>query len=36
MGGFGFKLRAIDGNYEPAHKYAGTVVYRPRPDEDVP
>jgi hypothetical protein len=28
-------LQAIDENYQPAHKYAGTVVYRPRPDEDV-
>jgi hypothetical protein len=29
-------LRAIGENYEPVHKYAGTLVYRPRPGDDVP
>jgi hypothetical protein len=29
-------LRAIGENYEPVHKFAGTLVYRPRPGDDVP
>src|SRR5215213_919559 len=29
-------LRAIGENYVPVHKYAGTLVYRPRPGDDVP
>ena len=29
-------LETIDENYRPTHKYAGTVIYRPRPDKDVP
>jgi ABC-type glycerol-3-phosphate transport system permease component len=29
-------LRAIGENYEPVHKYAGTLVYRPRPGDGVP
>ena len=29
-------LDTMDENYRPTHKYAGTLVYRPRPDEDVP
>jgi hypothetical protein len=26
-------LQTIDENYKPAHKYAGPLVYRPRPDD---
>jgi hypothetical protein len=29
-------LEAIDEDYRPIHKYAGTVVYLPRQDKDVP
>ena len=29
-------LETVDENYRPTHKYAGTLVYRPRPDENVP
>ena len=29
-------LQTIDQYYTPTHEYTGTVVYRPRPDEDVP
>jgi multiple sugar transport system permease protein len=29
-------LETIDENYRPTHKYAGTLVYRPGPDKDVP
>ena len=29
-------LLAIGENYEPAHKYAGTLVYHPRPGEEGP
>ncbi len=29
-------LKTIDENYEPAHKYAGTLVYRPRPEVETP
>ena len=29
-------LQAIEENYEPAHKYAGTLVYQPRPGHVVP
>jgi ABC-type sugar transport system permease subunit len=29
-------LETIDENYRPTHKYADTLVYRPRPDKDVP
>ena len=29
-------LKTIDVNYRSTHKYAGTLVYRPRPDKDVP
>src|SRR5829696_4126483 len=29
-------LRAIGENYVPVHKYAGTLVYRPRPGDGVP
>jgi ABC-type sugar transport system permease subunit len=28
-------LEAIEENYEPAHTHAGTVVYRPKPDDGV-
>jgi hypothetical protein len=29
-------LKTIVVNYRSTHKYAGTLVYRPRPDKDVP
>jgi ABC-type glycerol-3-phosphate transport system permease component len=29
-------LETIDENYRPTHKYAGTLVYRPRSEKDVP
>jgi ABC-type sugar transport system permease subunit len=29
-------LETINENYRPTHKYAGTLVYRPGPDKDVP
>jgi ABC-type glycerol-3-phosphate transport system permease component len=29
-------LETVDENYRPTHKYAGTLVYRPRPDKNVP
>ena len=29
-------LEAIQENYEPAHKYAGSLVYQPRPGDGVP
>ena len=29
-------LKTIEENYEPTHKYAGTLVYRPRPGDGVP
>jgi ABC-type glycerol-3-phosphate transport system permease component len=29
-------LEAIEENYEPVHKYAGTLVYQPRPGDGVP
>ncbi len=29
-------LETMDENYRPTHKNAGTLVYRPRPDKDVP
>jgi ABC-type glycerol-3-phosphate transport system permease component len=29
-------LETIDENYRPTHKYADTLVYRPRPDKEVP
>jgi hypothetical protein len=29
-------LETIDENYKPTHKYAGILVYRPRPGRDVP
>lgn len=32
----GEMLQTIEENYGPAHKYAGTVVYRPRPGDGVP
>jgi hypothetical protein len=29
-------LETMDENYRPTHKYAGTLVYHPRPDKEVP
>ena len=29
-------LQTIEYSYRPTHKYADTVVYRPRPKKDVP
>jgi hypothetical protein len=29
-------LKTIDVNYRSTHKYASTLVYRPRPDKDAP
>jgi len=29
-------LKTIDENYKPVHKYAGTLVYRPGPENGVP
>ena len=29
-------LQTIEDSYRPTHEYADTVIYRPRPEKDVP